>query len=351
MHQVSVRQRIRRSSRHPGVGVAPAIRHPFASVIIVSYNGKHFLDDCLSSLANQDYPRDRYEIVVVDNGSTDGTVAYLRDQYPWVRVVRLERNRGFAGGNNVGFEHARGNLLALLNNDTVVDGHWLSALVEALGTDPRIGATTSKILFRDDPTTINNAGLLLYRDGSGADRGFRQPDEGQFDDVVEVFGACGASVLLRREMLEDVGAFDDGFFMYYEDLDLAWRARIRGWKFRYTPRSVVYHVHCGSSVEWSPFFLYYVERNRVLVNWKNAPVRQACRVLASFCWRALRKWYRVASLRDRSARDRGHALAYARAGLSLLRALPGMLCKRIQIRGLRRTTADGSFAHLITPVH
>jgi GT2 family glycosyltransferase len=332
----------------PPIPVRP--RRPLVSVIVVNYNGKRYLDDCLSSLAAQDYPRDRYETIVVDNGSSDGSVATIRARFPTVRVIPLRHNRGFAAANNEGFRQAKGEYLALLNNDTLVDRHWLSGLVDAIGTEPTIGATTSKILFKDDPSRINNVGLMLYPDGSGADRGYRQRDEGQFDEPAEVFGACGASVLLRRAMLEDVGCFDECLFMYYEDLDLFWRARMRGWKVRYTPQSVVYHVHCGSSVEWSPFFHYHVERNRVLVNWKNAPLGQAGHVLASFSWRALRKWARVAMGTDRTSQDWGHALAYGRAALSLLVNLPRMSLKRWYIRRRRRTVPDRAFAHLIYSV-
>src|SRR5205823_2497072 len=134
-----------------------------------------------------------------------------------------------------------------LNNDTRVDPDWLKALVEALQRDQSLGAVTSKILLKGEPKRIHSAGLCLYRDGRGGDRGFRQADVGQYDEPAEVFGGCGASVLYRRSMLDDVGLLDERFFVYYEDLDLAWRARLRGWKFAYEPKSVVYHVHCGSS--------------------------------------------------------------------------------------------------------
>src|SRR5204863_2364052 len=139
---------------------------------------------------------------------------------------------------------------------------------------------------------INSAGLNLYRDGRGGDRGFREPDDGQYDEPAEVFGACGASVLLRRAMLDDVGFFDERLFMYCEDLDLAWRARSRGWRFRYTPRSVVHHVHCGTSGEWSPFFIFYAERNGVLVNLKNASWLQLARAVIGFGGRGAKNWFR-----------------------------------------------------------
>src|SRR5205085_2196003 len=139
------------------------------------------------------------------------------------------------------------------------------------------------------------------------------------------------SVLFRREMLEDVGLLDERFFMYCEDLDLAWRAHRRGWRFRYTPRSVVHHVHCGTSGEWSPFFLYYVERNGVFVNLKNACPRQVLRAVAGFCGRAARKCFRVATWQERSPRQRQQAVAYLLASLSLIGGIPEMLWKRFQV--------------------
>ena len=153
-----------------------------------------------------------------------------------------------------------------------------------LPSDRERGAITGaeSILFLDPPDTIQNAGSLLLSDGSGADRGFREPDRGQYDKPEEVFGACGASVLYRREMLEDVGSFDETFFMYYEDTDLNWRMRLRGWKVMYEPSAVVDHVHAGSSREWSPFFIFCVDRNRLFMLLKNASARTAVRSYGAF---------------------------------------------------------------------
>jgi GT2 family glycosyltransferase len=322
---------------------------PFVSIIVVNHNGKHFLDDCLSSLADQTYPAESREVLVVDNGSTDGSAEHIQLCYPWVRLIRSRHNWGFAKGNNVGFERARGELIALLNNDAMAEPGWLAAMVETLRQAPAIGAVTSKIVFRHQPGVINGAGLNLYRDGRGGDRGFRQLDRGQFDEPAEVFGACGASMLLRRSMLDDVGVFDERFGMYYEDLDLAWRGRLRGWKFHYTPKSVVHHVHCGTSGEWSPFFLYHVERNRVFASIKNASAPVVLRTLAVFAARAVRKWIRVIGLRERGRLCRQQALAYIPAGLSLIAHMPEMLWKRFQIRTLRARLPERAFADLVTP--
>jgi GT2 family glycosyltransferase len=321
---------------------------PFVSVVVVNYNGKAYLEDCLRALRAQTYPADRREVILVDNGSADGSAAFVRERFPEVRVLELTSNRGFAGGNNAGIQAARGECIALLNNDTQVERRWLEALVEALQRDARAGGVASKILLKAEPGTLQSAGLNLYRDGRGGDRGFRQVDQGQFDQASEVFGACGASVLLRRALLDDVGLLDERFFVYYEDLDLAWRARLRGWRFWYAPNSVVHHVHCGTSGEWSPFFLYHVERNRVFVSLKNAPSRLALRSVAVFAARAARKWWRVLTRREATWHDLLQAWAYVPAGLSLVVWTPEMLWKRFLIRIWSRRVPDQVLAPHIT---
>lgn len=321
---------------------------PFVSIIIVNYNGKHFLDDCLTALQTQTYPRIRTEVILVDNGSSDGSIEHLRRHYPWVRLLVAGKNLGFALGNNEGIRMAKGQLIAFLNNDTVVQSRWLEALVEAIEEDPKIGGVTSKILFRNAPEMINSVGLNLYRDGRGGDRGFRQPDLGQFDQAADVFAGCGASLMVRREMLDDIGLFDERFFMYCEDLDLAWRAHFRGWRFRYTPHSVLYHVHCGSSGEWSPFFVYHAERNRVFANLKNASFRLALRTLAVFVAKTARQWLWVMTLQQRRRTDWLKAVAYLRGAWSIVFRMPLMIWSRYQIRRARRLFPDASFLHLIS---
>ena len=316
---------------------------PTASVVILNYNGLGFLDDCLGALGCQELAGE-FETILVDNASTDGSVAHVRKQYPAVRVIEAGTNLGFAAGNNLGFEHARGRHMVMLNNDTRVRPGWLAALVSAIESDHKVGAVTSKLLFIDPPGTIQNAGLMLLTDGSGGDRGFRERDRGQFEEREEIFGACGAGALYRREMLEDVGGLDPTFFMYYEDADLSWRMRLAGWTVLYEPRAVVDHVHAGSSGEWSPMFTFHVDRNRLFMIIKNAPPGMAARSLAHFAGISLKNGVRTAVSRfmtppptlQRGNLGAGRARIHLRVVTSLAAHLPEMLFKRFQIRRHRR---------------
>jgi len=457
--------------------------YPSVSIIVLNFNGLAFLEPCLSSLEQLDYPEGRFEVILVDNASTDSSVAFVRKRFPWVRIIQNDRNLGFAGGNNVGIRVSKGEYIALLNNDTKVERDWLIELVKGCEADRAIGACTSKIWLFDDrlrirlttvpfrpidvgvsrdprelgvlieeaivrrpegtgrvewaegfypedryggragrwsrgeaivsipvaPTdsrlmlelrmssprpghpggtpvslwvddrrlamltvgyspslfrvllesdvleharpVIQNAGSVILPDGSGRDRGALvrngqqvfEEDCGQYDRVEEVFAACGAGALFRRAMLEDVGLLDDYFFMYYEDTDLCWRARLRGWKIMYSPHAVMRHVHCGTSIEWSPAFLFYTYRNRLAMLLKNAPITLAARE-----WVAYMASVSVAGVgicgRRLLTRANGQLVCDLRQRLralgSLLTAIPDLYSKRRSIQSTRRVSHD-----------
>jgi len=317
------------------------------SVIIVNYNGRHHLGQCLAALKRQTLPRNQWEVILVDNGSRDGSVELVRRDFPEVHVISLARNTGFAAGNNIGFKRARGRLIALLNNDTAAEPRWLEEMAAAAEAHPRAGGVAAKIVFHHDPSLLQSAGLVLFRDGRGGDRGFRELDRGQYEHCDEVFGACGAGMLLRLDLIEDVGFFDERLFMYYEDLDLAWRARRRGWSFVYAPRAVVRHVHCGSSNEGSPFFCYYVERNRVLVNLKNNSLPAALWTLGGSFARAVRAWYRIIRFRNTGPTRLAHGWAHLRAVGSILTLLPIVLVERIHSRAAQRAVPESRLERLV----
>ena len=366
----------------------------FVSIITVNYNGKKYLSDFLTSALDLDYPRNKYEVVVVDNASADGSREFIEKNFPDVVLISANKNLGFAAGNNLGMKMARGNLFFLVNNDTIMEkpslknildtykrwskkakvgavasklvlvdsyipieieeaffsGHSLSPIARPINQAPFViphdtsslftervflplRHTTSgslnlslkikpfrrnefKIFFRNklvykdkfknlgSPRQIKltltekqlkkykidlvqNAGNFYFRDGFGRDRGaivlrhkqFYEGDYGQYDKEEAIPGFCGAGVLLYKRALEKVGYFDEDFFMYYEDGELSFRLKEYGYKTVFSPKAVIRHIHAGSSVEWSHFFIFHVERGRLLFIAKHWPRAQALRQL------------------------------------------------------------------------
>lgn len=241
------------------------------SVVIVNWNGAAYLGPCLEALVRQERKAD--EVILVDNGSTDGSPEFVERQFPWVHLVRSERNLGFAAGCNSGVKVANGDYVVTLNSDTKVEPQWLARLVEPAEADPALGMCASLMLFMDRPNVINSAGIAVDVLGVAWDRlGGRPLEEGR--EAVEVFGPCAGAALYRRSMWDQLGGFDEDFFMYLEDVDLAWRARARGWRCRFVPEARVLHAHSASAVEGSAFKDFYKARNRVWVIAKNYPAPQ-----------------------------------------------------------------------------
>lgn len=209
------------------------------SVIIVNYNGRHFLADLFESLAAQRRPAD--EVILVDNASSDESIAYTREHFPWVEIVALATNTGFAGGNNAGVERSTGDYLALINSDTTADPSWLAELVPALEADVQIGAVVPKIYRADAPGVVEQAGGEFNNLGHFWTRGFNQVDRGQLDELTEVPGLTGCSALIRRTALGGMPLFDPHLFMYYEEFELTLRLREQGYRIVYVPGAIVHH--------------------------------------------------------------------------------------------------------------
>jgi hypothetical protein len=238
------------------------------SVIVLNYNGRGFLNGCLTSLASQTYSD--FEVIVVDNGSRDGSPEYIEENYPWVRLAKNDENLGFAGGTNVGIRAAKGEFVITLNNDSRADSRFIEELIKPMA-DPEVGVCAAKMLFPDG--RINSAGICISRSGAAWDRGMFEPDRGQYEFVEEVFGACAGAALYRREMLDEIGLFDEDFFLYLEDVDLAFRARLAGWKCLYVPGARVIHHHGGTAGVGSDLAVYYGNRNIVWYPIKDFPFR------------------------------------------------------------------------------
>lgn len=376
-------------------------RFPKCSVIVLNYFGEKVIETTINSLLNIKYPKDRYEIIVVDNNSKDSSKEILTrysKEYPNIKLFFLKKNLGFSKGNNIGIKKAKGEFVALLNNDCVVEKNWLKELINSATKDKNIFAVNSKILlypkfinikfnvnpklvpvytwlsksnlynesesklfympmwrksnyfqievpyepykdtiieftilfnsrgfkfedvsdlknsvtFEHKPLdvvniTINgddveyqmalnlsnkntikkslnkiqNAGIMVFQDGYGRDIGaivssnkqFHEYDVKQYNKEKEVYAACGAAVLYNKKILDRIGYLDESFFMYYEDVEISERARFAGYKSVYNPKAIVRHHHALFSKEWSSFFIYHVEKGRLLHLYYNFPLR------------------------------------------------------------------------------
>jgi GT2 family glycosyltransferase len=238
------------------------------SVIIVNWNRRELLRASLASVSRQQGAE--FEVIVVDNGSTDGS-ADLAEREFGCRVIRNPDNRGFCAANNQGIAAARGDFVALLNNDAEAEPGWLAALRAVFDERPEIGMAASKILVYEDPQRIDKAGHLIYPDGQNRGRGTGTIDRGQFDSLEECLWPDGCAAMYRKRMLDQIGGFDEDFFAYADDAELGLRARIGGWRCLYVPDAVVRH-HRGATLGLgSARRLELIERNRVLLAAKLFP--------------------------------------------------------------------------------
>lgn len=302
---------------------------PLVSVVIPNWNGAHFLPGCLDSLRRQDYAP--LEILVADNASSDGSRDLLAAQYSDVTLVALPENRGFTGACNAGMTAARGEIVILLNNDTETAPGWVSAIVDTFARHPEAGLVASKMLLFDRRDHFHTAGDLFRVDGRLFNRGVWERDEGQYDQEEYVFSACGGSAAYRRAMLDEIGLLDDDFFFSCEDMDLAWRAQLAGYRCVYQPAAVVYHrlAATGGGVTAS----YHDGRNMIWLLVKNYPGAlwrkhglKVLRAQLGLAWEALRAW------RGAAARARLRGMV---AGLI---GIPRMMRKRRGIQRARRVS-------------
>jgi GT2 family glycosyltransferase len=424
---------------------------PRVRIVVVDFNGGAMTLRCLRHLSETEWPSDRLEVVLIDNGSSQQVVDDDGSTLPTVRTVRLPHNRGFASGVNAGLQDLGDvEYVALVNNDAFVEPGWLAALVGALERDPDRGAATAKVLFaspfirvnlavdaadgrpassvtlsglridgkdvlartrvrygragrgqvadeagalmslepraelviptnedlphptsaelrlstaspaslvvdagsveqvrvdraptwvtiaidRPPVSLVNNVGTVRSTDGYGADRGFLEPDDGRFDQPCEVFAWSGCVVLLRRDFLEDVGHFDDRYFAYYEDLELAIRGKTRGWRYVYEPGAVARHLHSATGREGSSAFIFYNERNRLLTLARHDPSARVLAVLVGYVTATLSYGRSELGVWRRHRRRPAVSVfaARLRALGSFARLLPGTLRRRFADR-------------------
>ncbi|MGQ0601347.1 MAG: glycosyltransferase family 2 protein [Anaerolineales bacterium] len=311
----------------------PLTRSPapmLISIIIPNWNGAAHLPVCLDALRAQTIGD--FEVIVADNASTDESRALLVRDYPEVRVLALERNFGFTGACNSGLRSARGEFLILLNNDTEADSQWLAELLAAFERHPRAGLIASKMLLFDQRDTLHTAGDIFRTDGTPGNRGVWQQDKNQFAEG-PVFSANGGSAAYRRVMLDEIGLLDDEFYFSCEDVDLAWRAQLAGWRCVYTPRAVVYHKLSASgggvtaSFHDGRNFIYLLAKDVPDVVWRKH-WRDILAAQWRITWEALRAW------RGAAARAR------LRGQLAGLLGIPKMLAKRRTVQASRAVSND-----------
>ncbi len=253
------------------------MQDPQPFVVIPNWNGKDTIEACLDSLQSQSLlPR----IIVVENGSNDGSRELIQKKYPKVELLTQNKNFGFAGGVNIGIRHAMdqaAEYIALLNNDAVVEERWLENLYKFINTHTEIGIATCKILS-SDKHHIDSTGDFYTTWGLPYPRGRSEEDSGQYDSLTEIFAASGGASLYRVQTLKQIGLFDESFFAYYEDVDLSFRAQLAGWKVGYVPNSVAYHQIGATSGKLKGFTTYQTLKNLPLLLHKNVPRRYKFRV-------------------------------------------------------------------------
>ncbi len=308
------------------------------SILIVTYNGYAYLQNCLKALEQQTLPRSAFEVLIWDNASRDETRTQIPLLFPWCRYFYSEENLGFAGGNNSVARHALGSTLILLNNDTLPDPHWLAELQHAMAKHPGC-AIASKLVFLANPSMLNSTGLFLLRDGRGTDRGFRMMDNGAYEAEEFVFGGCAAAIAIPRPPAGEP-IFDTTFFMYCEDLDYAWRKLLSEQATVYAPRAVVRHAVGGSGGEMSASFWFHWERNRAITALKNADLFLAL-VAGLGLFARTSRGIVGATFRRPGAKYRPVvARALVRACMSYFLRLPRVIVERYDIRTARITRTD-----------
>jgi len=227
---------------------------PVITVLVVNYNGKKYLEQCLNSLLTVEYPK--LKVVVLDNASTDNSIEFVRKNYPNIETIQFDKNMGYAGAINLAMESVESEYVAFLNNDIIVEPNLLRHLISYMNMK-RVAAVNPKILSLNNKEVINAAGGICDIYGLGWNRGIDELDSGKYDVVEEVFYAIGAVLLTKKDVWNDVGPFDERFFMYGEDLDWCWRARVKGYRILYVPSARIYHYWHGSGGSMIKFLENY----------------------------------------------------------------------------------------------
>ena len=321
-----------------------AVQTPSVRVVVLNWNRSDLTTNCVRSLLATDHPAEAFEVVIVDNGSVDDSAIVLRSRFPVVRIVENGVNLGFAEGCNRAMRDLDGiDLVALVNNDSIVEPGWLRPLVAAMA-DPSVGAACPKVLFLDDsdPPRVNSCGIELTELGEGRERRLGEIDDGDSGpSLVEVEAFSGAAVLIRSTALAAAGLFDPSYFAYSEDLELSWRMRRLGWRIVCVPEAVTRHLRHGSGSPTSSFFRFVDTRNWLVTTLRHAPRQTVFAALQFAVGRT------SASLRGKTEPTWSKATTsggWARVWASVFAALPSIVAQRLRPvpLGLERADRVGS---------
>jgi GT2 family glycosyltransferase len=244
--------------------MATKVQHPMVSIVSVNYDQPEVTCEMLESLRKVTYPN--FETLIVDNGSPTKSPDIIRENYPEVQLIISEKNLGFAGGNNIALKQAKGDYVLLLNNDTEVRPDFLDSLVDLIESDEKIGIVSSKILYFYEDNVIQYAGTSPINPitSRGRHYGNKEIDNGQFNEVTETYYPHGACMMIRKNVLDELGLLYEGYFLYYEEYDFTERVRQAGYKIYFQPNSSILHKESISTGKNSTLKTYYMNRNRLL---------------------------------------------------------------------------------------
>lgn len=299
------------------------------TVIIVNWNGKDYLGDCILSLQRQ--KNINCSIIVVDNGSTDHSVEWVADHFPDVQLIRLSKNFGFSVANNIAIRNVDTQYVALLNNDAVAHPLWLATLVDGMENDREAGLAASKMVFEHNPEIIDRAGDGYTIAGVGKLRG-RGGAFSAFQATEYIFGACAGAAIYRKDMLNDIGLFDEDYFILYEDVDLSFRAQLGGYKCLYIPEAIVYHKATQSIGYDSPLAVYYGHRNLEWTYVKNMPKKLIFRTIGPHFLYIVFAFFFFILI--------GHGGTYLKAKKDALKGLKKSINKRKQVQACRKVNSS-----------
>lgn len=300
-------------------------------IVIPNWNGASHIGECLDSLLAQSY---KGHIIVVDNGSVDDSVQFIKSRYSSVELIEHPKNLGFAGGVNAGIRRAKelgAEFVALLNNDAIADSKWLENLIAVFDDKENVGITTCKLLD-DSKQKLDSTGDWYTTWGLPYPRGRGESVTDKYDDQTEVFAASGGASLYRIKMLDEIGLFDEDFFAYYEDVDISFRAQLAGWKIRYVPQALAYHQIGATSSKLKGFTTHQTMKNLPMLLIKNVPLRILPSVWIRF---QLTHWAFLIS-----AISRGQGWPALKGCLVALWLLPKKLLQRWIIQSRRKVTSQ-----------